>query len=150
MPSHNGFRNSSDAQSRSTLMQMITGYWTSQAIYVAAELGIADLLRDGPKSYDLLAKSTGTSPRELFRLLRSLASVGIFAEGKNGTFDMTPLGTYLQTGTPRSLRSLIVYYGKETYHPWGNILHSIQTGETAFNYHHKSGVFQYFAENPES
>ena len=67
-------RNPSEVQSKSALLQMITGFWTSQAIYVAAKLGIADLLKDGAKSSDLLAKSTETSPRELYRLLRFLTS----------------------------------------------------------------------------
>ncbi len=142
--------NSSDVQSRSALLQMITGYWTSQAIYVAAKLGIADLLMDGPKSCDLLAKSTKTSQRELFRLLRFLASIGIFAELEDAFFELTPLAAYLQSETPSSLRSLVIYYGEETYQPWGSILHSIKTGETAFNHVHKCGVFQYFAQHPES
>ncbi len=150
MSTQDDFRNPGDVQSRSALLQMITGFWTSQAIYVAAKLGIADLLKDGPKSSDALAKSTKTSPRELFRLLRFLASIGIFAEVGNGSFELTPLAAYLQTETPGSLCSLIIYYGEETYQPWGSILHSIKTGETAFNHVHKGGVFQYLAQHPES
>jgi tRNA A58 N-methylase Trm61 len=129
---------------------MITGFWTSQAIYVAAKLGLADLLKDGPKSSDVLAKSTETSPRELFRLLRFLTSVGIFAEVENDFFELNPLAAYLQTGTPGSLHSLVIYYGEETYQPWGSMLHSIKTGETAFNHVHKSGIFQYLSQRPES
>ncbi|MCP4373047.1 MAG: methyltransferase [Deltaproteobacteria bacterium] len=150
MSAQDDFMNLSDVQSRSALLQMITGYWTSQAIYVAAKLGIADLLKDGPKSCDILAKSTETSQRELFRLLRYLASIGIFAEVEDTFFELTPLAAYLQSETPSSLRSLVIYYGEETYQPWGSILHSIKTGETAFNQVHKSGVFQYFAQYPES
>ncbi len=150
MSAQDDFMNLSDVQSRSALLQMITGYWTSQAIYVAAKLGIADLLKDGPKSCDILAKSTETSQRELFRLLRYLASIGIFAEVEDTFFELTPLAAYLQSETPSSLRSLVIYYGEETYRPWGSILHSIKTGETAFNQVHSSGVFQYFAQHPES
>ena len=82
------------------LLQMITGYWISQAIYVAAKLGIADLLKDGPKNDDELAKATGTHPRSLYRLLRALASVRVFAEAEDGRFGLTPLGECLQTGIP--------------------------------------------------
>ena len=63
---------------------MITGYWTSQAIYVAAKLGIADLLVDGPRTADQLAQDTGTHARSLYRLLRALASVGVFSESEGG------------------------------------------------------------------
>ncbi|MCP4422382.1 MAG: methyltransferase [Chloroflexi bacterium] len=150
MSTQDDFRHLGDEQPKSALLQMIIGFWTSQAIYVAAKLGIADLLKDGPKSSDALAKSTETSPRELFRLLRFLASIGIFAEVGNGSFELTPLATYLQAETPGSLRSLVIYYGEETYQPWGSILHSIKTGETAFNHVHKGGVFQYLAQHPES
>jgi hypothetical protein len=58
------------------LWQMVKGYWISQSIYVVAKLGIADLLKDGPKSYEELAQATGTHTQSLYRLLRGLASVG--------------------------------------------------------------------------
>jgi predicted Rossmann fold nucleotide-binding protein DprA/Smf involved in DNA uptake len=67
------------------LARMITGYWISQAIYVAAKLGIADLLADGPKTADELARATGTHARSLYRLLRALASVGVFSEVEGGS-----------------------------------------------------------------
>ncbi|MCP4540330.1 MAG: methyltransferase [Chloroflexi bacterium] len=150
MPTQDDLENSNDMPPRLALLQMITGFWISQAIYVAAKLGIADLLKDGPKGSDELAKSAGASPKELFRLLRFLASVGIFSEVEDGCFELTPLAVYLQTETPGSLRSLMIYYGEETYQPWGSILHSIKTGETAFNHVRKSGVFQYLSQHPES
>ena len=82
------------------LVQMLTGYWVSQALYVAAKLGIADLLKDGPKSSDELAKTTGVHAQSLYRLLRALASVGVFVESEDGRFSLTPLAEYLQTGVP--------------------------------------------------
>ena len=60
------------------LLQMMTGYWVTQALYVAAKLGIADLLREGPVDYDVLANKTSTHPQSLYRTLRALASVGVF------------------------------------------------------------------------
>ena len=62
------------------LARLVSGYWYTQTVYVAAKLGIADLLKDGPRSAQELAEATGTSPRALYRLLRALASIGIFAE----------------------------------------------------------------------
>ncbi len=143
-------KSSTEVPPRTALLQMITGFWVSQAIYVAAKLGIADLLKDGSKSSDALAKSVKSSPKELLRLLRFLSSVGIFAENEDGCFELTPLAACLQTGVPSSLRSLSIMYGEETYQAWGGLLHSIKSGETAFDHVYKSGVFQYLAQHPDS
>lgn len=130
------------------LLQMITGFWISQAIYVAAKLGIADMLQDGPRSSAELAKSAAMSPRQLHRLLRFLASVGIFAADEEGRFALTPLASGLQSDVPGSLRALAIMYGEEIYQAWGDLLHSIQTGETAFNHVFKSGHFHYLTQHP--
>lgn len=134
----------------SPLLQMMTGSWVSQAVYVAARLGIADLLASGPQSVDELAASAGASPRELFRLLRFLAGAGIFAELEDGHFELTPLAADLRSGVPGSVRSLVLWYGGEAYRAWGDLLHSIRTGETAFNHAYESAVFPYLARHPES
>src|SRR5215469_7762178 len=82
------------------LMKLTTGHWITQGIYVAAKLRIADLLREGPLSSGDLAQSTGANPRSLYRLLRALASVGIFVEGTDHRFALTPMAECLQTDTP--------------------------------------------------
>jgi len=79
------------------LDQMITGYWASQAIYAAASLGIADLLTTGPQTAEQLATATETNAGALYRLLRALASVGIFAENEQNEFALTPLAEYLRS-----------------------------------------------------
>ena len=90
------------------LGQMITGYWTSQAIYAAAKFGIADLLGEGAKSVEELATDTGTRADFLYRLLRALASVGIFAEEDGQRFSLTPLAGPLRSGPLlRALADLI-------------------------------------------
>jgi len=133
------------------LLQLVTGYWVSQAIYVAAKLGIADLLKDGPKSSDELAQATGTHARSLYRLLRALASVGVFAEAEDGRFGLTPLGECLQTGIPGSVRALTMMTSSEGwYRAWGDLLHSVRTGETAFNHVFGMDLWQYAAQNPEA
>src|SRR5947208_9969030 len=66
------------------LLQMMTGYWVTQALYVAAKLGIADLLREGPVNCDILASKTSTHPQSLYRTLRALASVGVFYRSRTG------------------------------------------------------------------
>jgi methyltransferase family protein len=60
------------------IMQLTTSYWTSRCLHVVAELGIADLIGDQPQSTETLAKASGTQPNAIYRVLRLLASVGIF------------------------------------------------------------------------
>lgn len=132
------------------LIQMVAGYWVSQAIYVAAQLNLADLLKDGPKTADELAAATDTHPDSLYRLLRALSSVGVFAEEEGRRFRPTPLSAPLQTG-PGSARALTIHLGERaSWHAWGNVMHSIRTGETAFAHTHGMEVFPYYAEHPES
>src|SRR3954471_13444640 len=84
------------------LAGMITGYWVSQMVHVAAKLGLADRLADGPRTHDELAAATGTHARSLYRLLRTLASVGIFSEDEEGRFSQTPLSEALRKDVPGS------------------------------------------------
>lgn len=79
------------------LSRMLTGYWLTQALSVAAKLGVADLLKDGPQSSDDLAAATQSHPRALYRLLRALASVGVFAESDGHRFSLTPLAECLRS-----------------------------------------------------
>ena len=72
------------------LLQMMTGYWISKAIYVAAKLGVADLVAEGPRTADELAAATQTNADALYRVLRALASVGIFSEVDPSRFALTP------------------------------------------------------------
>jgi hypothetical protein len=129
----------------------MTGYWVSQAIHVAAKLGIADLLQDGPKSSEELARAVGTDPRALYRLLRALASVAVFSEDEEHRFGLTPLAGYLQSGTPGSLRSYAIGLCELWFwRPWGDLLYSIQTGQPAFDHLYGMGSFEYFAQHPEA
>lgn len=81
------------------LYQLATGHYVSQAIYVAAKLGIADLLGEGPRGHDELATATGTHAPSLRRVLRLLASAGVLSETEDGRFGLTPLGSCLQSGS---------------------------------------------------
>lgn len=134
-----------------TLLQMITGAWVTQSIYAAAKLGIADLLKDGAKSSDELAKSTGVDAQSLYRVLRALSSVGIFAEGENQQFQLTPLAEYLQTDAPGSMRALAIFQGEPwNMQVWADILYSVKTGKTAFEHVHGMGAFPYAMQHPEA
>lgn len=114
------------------LGQMITGYWTSQAIYAAAKFGIADLLNEGAKSVEELATATESKPELLYRLLRALASVGIFAEDDNKRFSLTPLAEPLRGDVQGSQRSLALMMGQDQYRVWGNLADTVQTGDNAY------------------
>jgi hypothetical protein len=133
-----------------TLLGMMTGYWVSQALYVAAKLGVADLLADGPRPVDHLAAAAQADAASLRRVLRALASVGVFTEASPGVYALTPLAALLQTDTPDSMRSLAIMYAEEQYRAWGNALHSVRTGKTAFEDVFGMSYFAYLARNPES
>jgi SAM-dependent methyltransferase len=133
-----------------TLLQMMTGYWVSQALHVVAKLGIADLLADGPLTCEDLAAATNTHAPSLQRVLRALASVGVFTEVSPGSFALTPLAELLQPETPGSMRALAIMYAEEQYRAWGDLLHSVRTGETAFEQQFGIGYFEYLAQHPES
>lgn len=149
MELHQENTHSTALQPQKALLQMASGYWVSQALYVAAKLGIADLLKDGSKCCDELAKITGVNARALYRLMRGLASMGVFAEQEPGYFTLTPLAACLQSDIPGSMRAIIIMVGGEYYQSWGNFLYSIQTGDSAFEHLHGMSLFQYYAQNPE-
>jgi hypothetical protein len=116
------------------LMQMTTGKWVSQAIYVAAKLKVADFLKQEPKSYQELAQSTNSHPASLYRVLRALASIGIFAEVDKGSFALTPMAEYLRSDIPGSLRAWATMVGEEWHwNMWGKILYSVQSGAPSFS-----------------
>lgn len=131
------------------LKQMITGYWTSQAIYVAAKLELADKLARGPQSAEQLAAATSTHAESLYRMLRALASVGVFTQQADGRFINTPLSTPLQKNAADSQWAMAVMMGEEHYTAWGQLLFSIQTGKGAFRQVFGDGVFDYLGKHPE-
>ncbi len=142
----------SDVQSEvQRLRSLIDGHQVSQAIHVAATLGLADLLRDGPRSVDELARETGTHERSLYRLMRALASIGVFREEESRVFRLSPMGELLRTDVPASLAGWAVFTGRPYFREaWGNLLHSIQTGETAFGaLHGGQRIWQWRASRPE-
>ena len=130
------------------MARMITGYWISQAIYAAAKFGIADLLKDGPRHIEVLADLTSTNGDALYRLLRALASVGIFSEGPPRAFSLTPLAELLRSDVAGSQRSLALMTGGQQFQAWGHIGHSIQTGKTAFEHLHGKPLFEFLAAHP--
>jgi hypothetical protein len=131
------------------LHRLMSGHWIAQAIFVAAQLGVADYLADGPQHADALSQSVGTHPDALYRLLRALASVGVFTEGAPQRFALTPIGTYLQTGVAGSLRALALTGNVLDWDAWGHLWHSVKMGEPAFQHVHGMDPFAYFQRHPE-
>ncbi len=86
------------------MLDLIGGFWIARSIYLAAELGVADVFDDRPKTIAQLAAETNTEPRSLYRLLRALASVGIFTEVSHRCFALTPLAATLKSDIPDSMR----------------------------------------------
>ena len=131
------------------LAGMITGFWGSQMVHAAAKLGVADLLADGPMTADELAWITGTHPRALYRLLRALASVGVFSEGEQGRFSLTPLAEPLRADVPGSQRATVLMMVGQFYDAWGGLLGSVRTGRPAFETLHGQRFFEFLGENPD-
>lgn len=133
------------------LRHMIMGFRVTQLVYVAAKLGVADHLRLGPQSIDVLAGISGAHPGALYRLLRALASIGIFEEADDGRFHLTPLAEPLQTEASGSLHALAILYGEDWYYrAYGDLLHSIMTGKSAFQHVHGQTLFEYLNEHPNA
>jgi hypothetical protein len=135
---------------RQELFRIISGYKSTQALYVAAKLGIADHLARGPMRSDDLAKEVGANPKALLRLLRHLAALGIFTQDEARKFGLTPLGELLRNDHPESMRYNAIFAGEENYKATGDLLHSVRTGETAFNHLYGKGHFDYMAEHPDA
>ena len=132
------------------MLQIISGFWTSRAVYALAKLGIPDLLKSGPKTAEELATETKTHAPSLFRVLRALVSVGILRSAEGGRFAQTPLSETLVTDAPGSLRWFAVSeLGQEHYPAWGNLMHSVKTGEIAFDNFFGVDIWKYFQQNPE-
>jgi len=132
------------------MLRIISGFWIARAVYVTAKLSIPDLLEHGPKSAAELAAETKTHAQSLYRVLRALASVGVLAEA-GGKFALTPLSETLQTNRPGSLRAFaLTELGEEHYPAWGELLHSVKTGEIAFDHHFGMDIWAFFSQNSEN
>jgi hypothetical protein len=137
--------------SSTRLLQLLDGAWVAQAIGVAAKLGLADLMQDGARSVDDLARLSVTHAPSLYRLLRALASSGIFAEREHGTFELTPLAETLCSNVPGSLRAICAMRTEPWFWgAWGELLHSVKTGQPGFDHRAGSDLFTFLERNPDA
>lgn len=135
-----------------TLLLLLKGHIVVQAIRAAAQLGLADLVKDTPKSLSELAEATGTPARSLERLLRALVALEVFTEVESGIFAQNELSALLRSDTPQSMRNIVLMHGDEwQWRSWEAFLYSLQSEQPAFNQIFEMSLWQYFQQhNPSS
>ena len=132
------------------LYQLAIGHYFSRALFVGAQLGIADLLAGGARDAAALAEATHTHAPSLRRVLRLLAAAGVLAEESDGSFALTPVGEWLRSDAPQSFRSAaMLFSGPMEWAAWGDILHTVETGETALDHVLGMNTFEYLAGHPD-
>jgi hypothetical protein len=132
------------------LRRLVNGYQVTQAIHVAAVLGIADLLRDGPRGSEDLAAATESHAPSLHRVLRALASVGVLHEQDDGAFALTDVGACLRTDAEEPVGAWAAYVGLPSHFgAWAALLHAVRTGDNAFRSVHGTDVWDYRARHPQ-
>ena len=126
------------------LLQLVCACFVSQAVYAAAKLGIADLVKDGPKDAEYLSQQTVMDELSLYRVLRTLVSVGVFTETDGKTFANSPMSEFLRSDHPNSARDLSIWMGEpEHWKVYGDMLYSVKTGKPAWDHVHGEPVFPY-------
>lgn len=132
------------------MLQLISGFWIARCVYVAAKLGIPDLLKDGSKSATELASATNTHAPSLFRVLRALGAVRVLSQSDDYQFGNTPMSETLRSDVPGSFRAFAMSeLGEEHYPAWGELLHSVRTGAIAFDKAFGEPVWEFFAKHPD-
>jgi SAM-dependent methyltransferase len=139
-------------------IQLMSGPWIAQSLYAAAELGLADHLgadhpsADHPSAEPVpvgkLAAETGTHADTLYRFCRALAGLGLFTEHPGRAFTLTPLGATLRSDRPGTLRYAMMMHGAEGYRAWAEVLHTLRTGQPAFDQVYGMPFFEYLDKNP--
>ena len=133
------------------LSQMIMGFRTTQLLHVAAKLGIADLLAGGPRSARELAAECKCNEDALYRTLRALANAGVLIELGQQRFELAPTGELLRSGVRGSLRGAALLYGEPwVWNAYGQLLHSVRTGEPAFDHAHGVRFFDFLRDNDDA
>jgi hypothetical protein len=130
------------------MSNIIRGYQLSQVVCAMAQLGIADLLSNQPRSVIDLAQVSNTDADSLHRLLRTLATFDIVIEDESGMFSLTPLGSTLRTDISNSLRDMaITWCHPVMYKAWSNMVESIRTGNPTFNNRFGTDFYSYLCAN---
>jgi hypothetical protein len=130
-------------------MELAWGYWASQLLRQAAEMGLADRFGDGPRDSDELSAEFGMHAPSFRRFLRSLTGMGIVTEVAPRRYALTEMGEALKSGAPGAARSTIICLIGELVSPaWSNLEHSLRTGEPGFEKHYGKGLFDHIRDTP--
>jgi precorrin-6B methylase 2 len=129
------------------MLQMIGGFYLSQALYVVAKLGLSTELADGPRTVGQLAAASGAQADALRRVIRALAPLGIFrTDGER--VEATPLGLTLAEGHPGSVRDIALFFMETQYKPFGEFLHTVMTGEDGSVHYYGKPFMDWTAGSP--
>jgi hypothetical protein len=139
-----------DQSAAYSLLDLIQGAVMTQAISVAAKLGVADVLGDGPLHADEIAKRTGCDPEAMYRLLRTLSGHAVFAVQADGRFALTPMAGALREDAPDSMRGIAMLMGHPLlWEEWGHLLASVRSGEANMPKLRGMGAYEFLTANPD-
>lgn len=139
-----------DQSAAFSLLDLIQGAVITQAIHVAARLGIADLLREGPLAVEEVAKKAGSDPESTRRLLRALSGLSVFAEREDGRFELTPMAEALRTDVANSMHGMAILMGHPLFwEDWGHLFETVQSGEANLPVRRGMPAFDFLMSNPE-
>jgi O-methyltransferase domain/Dimerisation domain len=132
-------------------LPLLTGFWLSRAVWLAARLRLADVVGSGPTSAEEIARATETDPDSTARLMRALSAAGLFRADEEGRYGPTPSSDLLRSDHPSSQRALLeMLLGGESFEAWGAIEDTLRTGRTAFESRHGMNWIDYYAAHPEA
>ena len=139
-----------ELSSMDRILEIVQGFWVARATCVAAEFGIPDLVKNGPKKNEQLAEAMGLHAPSLYRLMLALSSVGVFSQDEQQRFALTPLGEALCSDGPRSLRSFAIeLLGRNHHESWEKLGYKVKTGGTVFNHVYGASEWQHNAKHPD-
>jgi len=131
------------------MVQMLAGFQVAQGLYTWAKLGIPDQLTEGPRTSAELATSVQADPASTARLVRTLASLGVFTDAGEGRYALTPLGWTLVSDAPGSMRDLALMWMETHYGAFGRLVDGVRTGRPAAELHYDAPFFQWVSGEPE-
>jgi hypothetical protein len=138
-----------DTDAPMQMMEILYGSLVTQLLSTAAELGLADLVADGPRPVEELAEKTDTHPGALYRAMRALAGLGVFSETAPRTFGLTPLASTLRSDVDGTMRDIARTVGSpERHRSYGDLLYSVRTGKPSFDHVHGRPLWSYLLNNP--
>jgi O-methyltransferase domain/Dimerisation domain len=137
------------AAAQRELARLMDGYLTTQLLYVAAKLGVADVLEDGPRTGAEVAAAVGADGDRLTRMLRGLVVEEVLTEDDEGRFALTAVGERLRDGVPGSLRGQVIVRGETYWEAAGGLLRTATDGGTAFEHVHGAHFFEHLAAHPD-